>query len=104
MMKFNKTKGGGFFVYVPNPAELNLPYAYRTYVCRFCEDDITKSSSTILITIKSRSSKGKFPFKCCPKEECKQMAALIGQWNTVTSPEGEDEFVGGIVEGRGWVT
>lgn len=70
MVKFNAIAHGGTFTYWDDRA----PHFNRTYYCRFCDDEVEE---TLYINIE-RPNGISLAYRCCPKEECRSMAYLIG--------------------------
>lgn len=72
-MKFNNKSSGGYFVYWRRN-DKNF-----TYICRFCEEVVNERDGNTILTIITEKGRPAM-VRCCAKEECREMALFIGQW------------------------
>lgn len=68
---FNNTSPGGAFVYLSDDVK---------YMCRFCDSELASYGKEEggRIAVSEFITFGKFTYVCCPKEDCKEMAVLVG--------------------------
>lgn len=69
-MSFNRSYGSYFLYWDVR----NKKYFYR---CRFCDDWLKNEDSWVYIKYPGGLSR----IKCCHKEECKEMAVIVGLWD-----------------------
>lgn len=81
-MRFNNSPGT-YFLYLNDAKQPDGVYSYS---CRFCgkkllNDDIVLPSRNPMSWITIKTQVGDLiRVRCCPEEECREMAGFLGAW------------------------